>query len=459
MLNRFMDYCLPFQWEPEDEKTRIFIRDFIKPEEHLMVLIDAYEKQPRLWNTKLYPNKLRTYKDNSQYLEEIAVELKSKLDINMPLTYNIVGAIILRMRSEYGVKLNRLRVNEQRGGTLKSRNMPDWYFEKMKFLEPFMDNYTLVQIGSHHLQPEEIVHILRIYERFPFLWNTTLPEYVCKNKHTEALKEMVNVLKSEMNIQVDEEVLKKYLYCVHGHYNTEKLIYENKRSLKKDSSLFYEHMKFLDGHVGPIYCPFAKCNRRVINPLFLKVHGNVVHELEPLRCPICDKIFTDVQRYKFHVRRHMGDSSETCKICGKQFVRTAEFKAHMRGHLGIRNYCCEICGASYSMPSSLLEHRKTHDERNKSQCQICFKIFVTKKRLTKHIRTTHTDIRNFDCTICGKAFKTKKTLKAHITIHEEGRNHPCPLCGKMFKNKIGVHHHLRTHRSNKEIKENPFMES
>uniref|UniRef100_A0A1I8N5G2 Uncharacterized protein n=1 Tax=Musca domestica TaxID=7370 RepID=A0A1I8N5G2_MUSDO len=444
------------EWEPEDNKTKVFVSQFLKCEKNFLTFIEAYKKQPRLWNWKQYPSKLNSSKEREKYWSQIAAEIRNNLNIEITCKY--VSAVIRRIRNGYAIKLNRLKSYEQRGGTLKSRNIPQWYFNKMQFLEPFLNNYSIVEIGVQRqpLETEEIIQILEIYKRFPHLWNTNLVENVCTNKRDEALSQMIEALQSELSLQVDDVALKKYLYCIHGHFTTEKAKMLHKKTSPKDISIYYEHMLFLDEHVGPFYC--SECGKKHKNPLQLKVHESLSHGLEPLKCPLCVKTYTNVQAYTFHARRHMNDTSEVCRVCGKTFIKVVDLTAHMRGHNGIKPYFCEICGSSFTMPSSLTEHKKRHSAQNKEHCSICSKAFFSKRRLNMHL-LTHSNSRSFVCNICGKAFKTKKTMRAHETIHEDSRNHPCTLCGKMFKNRIGVTQHLRTHRNNADTASNPFIGS
>ncbi|XP_061394219.1 zinc finger protein 26-like [Musca vetustissima] len=439
-----------------NEEDNEYICSESEDEKNFMAFIEAYKKQPRLWNWKQYPSKFKTNKEREIYWSKISNDIKNNLNIDMTSSY--VSAVIRRIRNGYAIKLNRLKSNEQRGGTLKSRTIPQWYFDKMQFLEPFLNNYSIVEIGAQRksLESKQITQILQIYKRFPHLWNTNLVENVCTNKRNDALNQMIKTLKEEMSLQVDEIALKKYLYCIHGHFTTEKSKMQNQKSSSKDISMYYEHMTYLDEHVGPFFC--SECNKKHKNPLQLKVHEALAHGLEPLKCPLCTKTYTNVQAYTFHARRHMNDTSEMCKICGKTFIKVVDLKAHMRGHNGIKPYFCEICGASFTMPSSLTEHKKRHDTESKEHCTICSKEFFSKRRLNMHL-LTHSNERNFICNNCGKAFKTKKTMRAHETIHEDSRNHPCPVCGKMFKNRIGVTQHLRTHRNQAETSSNPFIDS
>nr|XP_013101939.1 unnamed protein product [Stomoxys calcitrans] len=443
------------EWYAEDNNTRTFVRQFLRSESNFITFIASYKNQPVLWNRKLYPKRNITNDVREKCLSTIAAEINQQLNLDMTSCY--AAALIKRIRNGYAMKLNRLRSNELRGGTLKSRTMPDWYFEKLQFLEPFLDNYSIDKLSGANLESQQIMQILEIYKNLPHLWNTSCLEYLCTNKRQEAIAEMRRTLDSEMGLKVEENILKTYLYCIHGHFATEKGYTQSKKSTTRTISEYYDHMRFLDDHIGPFYC--SLCERKHRNPLQLKVHRNQAHDCEPLTCPLCNKAFYNVQAYTFHAKRHMNDATEICKECGKAFVKIVDLKAHMRSHTGAKPYCCEKCGASYTMPSSLIEHRKqVHEVQNEANCPICGKVFPNKKRLVLHLRT-HTNERSFRCKTCGKAFKTKKTMRQHEFTHEEGRNHPCPVCGKMYKNKIGVSQHLRTHRTNVETNSNPFIGS
>ncbi|XP_013102590.2 zinc finger protein 181 [Stomoxys calcitrans] len=432
---------------PEDSKSRQFVSEFLKSERNFIAFVAAYKNQPRLWNHKIYSKKFKSKKERDSFLQKVANEIKSRLNIHM--TCDNVSGIIKRIRQDYREKLKRSRPEDHDHKAPRTTN------SRLSFLDPFIDYYSIVKLDTHrgYLKNDQILDILCIYKRYPALWNSTLMEYVCTNKRTEALKQMTEAIRTEVGIEVNESALKKYLMGVHSHYSKEKQNHMLKKGGTK--SIYFPHMRFLHEHVGPFCC--SKCGRKHRNPLQFKVHQYHNHGgPPPLKCAECNKEYEQLEPYVAHIRRHMNDLSDKCKVCGKMFMRAADVRIHMRTHTGAKPYFCEICGSSFTMPSSLKEHKRRHDKLYKVFCEVCSRGFYSNDKLVAHMGT-HSDERNFACNTCGKAFKTKKTLRAHIHTHEEGRNYPCPQCGKMYKNRIGVSQHLRTHRSTAITKSNPFL--
>ncbi|XP_075155027.1 uncharacterized protein LOC142228473 [Haematobia irritans] len=435
------------EFEPrQDSKTRHFVGEFLKKEQHYLSFIAAYKNQPRLWNYKIYPKKFKSKKERDSFLLKIANDMRNR--INVTMSCDDVSAVIKRIRQDYRDKLKRGQTNDKDPG-----REPKSKRSVLEFLDPFLDCYSIFKLDTHRalLKKEEILDILCIYRRYPYLWNSNLSEYVCSNKRSEALKQMTEAVRLEMNLDINENALKKYLLSVHSHCSKDK----GNALIGKETSGYYNHMKFLHRHVGPFCC--SDCGRKNRNPLQFRIHKYLNHGGEPLKCPQCGKVYEALEPYIAHSRRHMNDLRAKCKECGKMFMRAADVRIHMRTHTGAKPYFCEICGSSFTMPSSLKEHRRRHDKLYKVFCEICARGFYSNDKLVAHM-DTHSDIRKYACKKCGKAFKTKKTLRAHEHTHEEGRNYPCPMCGKMYKNRIGVAQHLRTHRSNAETKSNPFLE-
>lgn len=437
---------LPFStFQLVGEHSKSFAKEFLKCDLNYKAILFAYQNQPSLWNRNLFPNKLNNDERNL-CLKNIALELKTAR--NIELDTSMVGHILLRIRQEYCVKLRRYKTIEQRKAAERNKIVPGWYFKQLAFLQPMMDHFTITKLDSQrtNLTKEQIIQILEIYKNFPVLWNTSLVENVCSNKRQEALERMLKPIHKEMGLKINVSILQQYLDSIHAHLSKEKTMLLKNNKNNENISMYYDHMKFLHDHVGPFCCGI--CGRRNRSPLHLKVHIYQKHNRnDPLRCPMCNKIYQQMEPYVAHARRHMNDLRVECKECGKRFIRHADLRVHMYTHTGIKSYCCEVCGSVFTTASALVDHKRRHEKLYKVFCEICSKGFYYDEKLREHM-TTHTNIRNYACGICGKKFKAKKTLKAHKSTHEEGRNHPCPLCGKMYKNKIGVSQHLRTHRSN-----------
>ncbi|XP_019892619.2 zinc finger and BTB domain-containing protein 41 isoform X5 [Musca domestica] len=428
----------------EGSNAKSFICEFLKSDSNYKAVIEAYQNEPRLWNTKEFPNVLNDAERN-ECLERIALEIKNTQKIE--LNSNQVDLLIHQIRRTYIDNIKRFKNAEQREAAAESNRVPLWYFNSLSFLESIVNEGTDVKsVNRRHLKREQILQMIDIYKKFPHLWNTNLPENVCANKRQEAIQRMKKTLRIEMGLKIKVCSLKNYLETIHAHFYNEKSNIINQGKRGKPNSAFFDRMLFLNDHVGPFICKF--CGRRHRSPLAQKVHiYQSHHQKDPLKCLICAKIYEKTEPYVAHVRRHMSDLPDECKECGKRFIRAADLRLHMRTHTGVKPYCCEICGAAFTLSSALQSHIRRHKKEYRHYCEICLKGFPTKHEMECHI-PTHTNERKYRCSICGKAFKCRKTTRIHETTHVEGRHHPCPLCGKMFKNDVGVKQHLRTHRIN-----------
>ncbi|XP_073828393.1 uncharacterized protein [Musca autumnalis] len=429
----------------EYSKSKSIICDFLKSDSNYKAFITAYRYEEPLWNRKRYRNELR-YTNRQNCLKTIALSIESQQNIS--LDTNLVDLIIRHIRKDYKEKLMQFKTAEQQKAAADSKNVPMWYFEKLAFLEPFVNSGKTGKRKSHrrHLTKEHILQIVEIYKRFPNLWNTDLVENLCSNKRDEAIEEMTKAVRDEVGVKIKESSLKNYLEKIQAHFYKEKSIaLINRGKITDQNSIYFEHMLFLYDHSGPFDC--TVCGQRFRNRLNCQSHLYQRHQQgEPLTCSICNKVYENLGPYVAHIRRHMSDLPDECKECGKRFIRRADLRMHMRIHAGIKPYCCEMCGMSFTASSAFKNHIRRHNKDYRVHCEICNKGFYGRDLLRVHM-TKHTNERNFPCSVCGKAFRNKDDLRKHETIHVEGRNYPCSLCGKMFKNRYGVQQHLRTHRS------------
>lgn len=414
----------------------------------------AYEKVPQLWDPKLFPKRLKSEERNA-YLQQIATEINQERNLELDTT--LVGLISVRVRRHLRIILSRIKTAQDRKKAIADKMVPKWYFEALAFLEPSIKQTSMEHYDSRlkHLKKNQILQIIKIYKKFPNLWNSNLAENVCHNKRQEDREQMTEVIYHEMGLKINETSLKKYLENLNSNFTKEKgYALENKgRNLDKEL-FYYDHMQFLNDHVGPFICKF--CGRKLQSPLYFKLHLHQSHHRGgPLKCQICDKEYEQVNPYVAHIRRHLNDLHDECKECGKRFIRHADLQMHMRTHTGAKPFVCEVCGASFSQRHSLTTHSRRHEQKFIHFCDICSKGFYEKFHLTRHM-IKHSNVRNYPCKICGKAFKTKRHSETHETTHADNRLYPCPTCGKMFKNNIGVIQHLRTHRNQIEITSNPF---
>ncbi|XP_061386260.1 zinc finger protein 41-like [Musca vetustissima] len=425
--------------ESEDSDSPLFVHNFIKSQQNVISLIEEYKSYPILWKQKSPQYRLK--KHHNKYLEKIKEDLKEKHSLQMSLTQ--IAAVITYLYRKYRHDFKRSIYDATT--TLDEKTQPAWFLPHMEFLKPIVEKTFNTTITTNttpecNLQPEQIIQVLGIYERFPHLWNTDLIENVCKNKRMEAIEEMRKVIEQEMNLEISGSALQGYLHFMHNHFSKLKRCHLIEAKPKPDK--YFKHMQYLNDHIGPFQC--RECAQIFKSPLTFKVHKSQHDGSEAIRCSLCQKEYSNPGPYIAHARRHMNDLNEECSECGKKFLVASDLKIHMRSHTGVQPYCCEICGISFRHSTSLNVHRRRHEEQYLHKCPICSKGFYKKDRMNDHIRS-HNNVRDFACAICGKAFKTRKTLKQHEVIHDDARKHVCSLCGKAFKLKVGLLQHMRTH--------------
>lgn len=414
----------------------------MKTKENVVAFIAAYRKQPHLWN---FNNTVEHRRESQRVTawKEIAAELLKRR--NIQILNNQVAAVIIHLRQKYREK----KANAENYETANIEIMPLWMFKQLHFLKDFVESEPIAILDVHQdLSPQQNIEILEIFKRCPHLWNTHTMEFYCNNKRNEAITQMKNIIRDELDIDLEESALRKYLQGLQDYYVKQKRHHMGYARGTKENSKYYPHMTFLHDHMAPFQC--SHCQKILLSPLQFKVHVSQHTGGAPLQCQLCQKDFKMVETYLYHIRRHMGDLNHECKECGRKFMRTAELTSHMRSHTGDKPYFCEICGSSFRHRTGFNLHKKRHDKKYIAFCQYCSKGFYSKATLDIHIRT-HKNEREFECPTCGKAFKTKTTLKSHITTHENGC-YECTLCGKTFKNKINLFQHKRKHGSKSDTK-------
>ncbi|XP_015257067.1 PREDICTED: zinc finger protein 574 [Cyprinodon variegatus] len=107
---------------------------------------------------------------------------------------------------------------------------------------------------------------------------------------------------------------------------------------------------------------------------------------KPLRCELCNRTFTSVNRLTAHRRVHEQGTHE-CPECGKVFKKALSLQTHMRAHSGVARYLCVDCGNGFTTEMTLVMHRKIHVADPFHKCQICHKTFTNMTKYLYHRRT------------------------------------------------------------------------
>lgn len=77
---------------------------------------------------------------------------------------------------------------------------------------------------------------------------------------------------------------------------------------------------------------------------------------KPLRCELCDRAFTSINRLAAHKRVHEEGTHE-CPECGKIFKKALSLQTHIGTHSGVARYLCVDCGNGFTTEMTLIMHR------------------------------------------------------------------------------------------------------
>lgn len=162
---------------------------------------------------------------------------------------------------------------------------------------------------------------------------------------------------------------------------------------------------------------------------------------------MCGLAVRDKSNLRRHEQTHLGLKLFSCPHCSKSFTRSWGLKEHLQVHMErIRNFVCLICHKAFYSRHRLQGHIQSHNPE-RALCSICGKTFPTKKSLSHHTKTVHSDNKPYQCIVCKKQFKTNGALTMHKRIHSDLRPFQCTQCDQAFKYKNVFEGHMKTHMS------------
>ncbi|XP_035786402.1 zinc finger protein 135-like [Anopheles albimanus] len=211
------------------------------------------------------------------------------------------------------------------------------------------------------------------------------------------------------------------------------------------------------------------------------------HELihtgaKPYVCDICNRRFSQKVNLRSHMMIHSGKKRIKPHVCGQcdaSFDRLSSLLIHQRIHQRRSPYECSICSMVMTSSTSFYDHlKKVHKDQitlqecldlmahqgnalvydepetpkrpddmlrpdGSYQCTGCEKVYKTKRRLNKHMRTMHPKI--FTCVHCFQRFPYKSLLQKHMTVHTKEHAHPCQYCDSKYTQKSNLVSHMIRH--------------
>lgn len=199
-----------------------------------------------------------------------------------------------------------------------------------------------------------------------------------------------------------------------------------------------------------------KCNYSTTVKYYLKDHIKNMHSQNPVKCPVCTRVFANMRSLKKHQLTH-DDSCSLCETCGKLFKCQKAFKTHSKTHEKdfVRNiFKCNECEKMFSSNFNLISHNKSEHAGVKKNflCQTCGKSFTSKNTMLQHLNV-HTGKRPYVCKQCGKDFSYESALRDHKNIHEKNKSYVCdfPECKKTFYQRSALKIHRAIHKGSKDF--------
>ncbi|XP_046802051.1 uncharacterized protein LOC111687269 [Lucilia cuprina] len=414
-----------------------------KEKELILGLIDAYYKNPQLWDTTLMERCNLKQKDD--ILQTITDELNANL--KMKLKLYMVKKKLNFICKQYEKEIER-QINEN-DNSKESQNSELWFFENMSFLKSTVENKLKLKRKKpkHKVKPLNdnlLSELIDIYKNYNSLWDVNHIAYTVKDKRHETMESMLEDINTKMNLTLDIYKLEKHLHFIHKSFAKEKHHKLECQINQEDfhpSCSYFNKCDFLESNQGPFKCP--NCNEIIETYNDFQVHKSQHDGSVPFKCQECGMGFKKVTNYTIHAKRHLRVFKFHCEICGKGYPFNAELDLHMRSHTGAQPYLCSVCGEGFRTAISYDNHIRRHEERFKYFCHICKKGFNHMTRLNDHVKA-HLNVRDVICTVCGKGFTSRKYLNHHKRIHE-GKNYSCNICGKSFAQDAGLRAHKKYH--------------
>jgi KRAB domain-containing zinc finger protein len=160
---------------------------------------------------------------------------------------------------------------------------------------------------------------------------------------------------------------------------------------RKDS--LQKHMKFSHSPAANTknICPV--CNLTFKNSHTLQSHIYQKHQgyqLKKFVCYHCHNLFLDKEDLRLHiVNLHLVSDKFVCPTCGNKYVNKNSLVYHQTMHSGIQ-VKCHLCSYTFSSDARLSRHvRSNHSEREPVKCNICKKNYLHLKSLSDHMRSQH----------------------------------------------------------------------
>ncbi|KAH8370646.1 hypothetical protein KR093_004423 [Drosophila rubida] len=331
-----------------------------------------------------------------------------------------------------------------------------------------------------------ITQFIELYKGHPCLWDPKNVAYKNKEKRNAAYVNLIDQLKTSVNVHLTHYKLKKCIASLHSQYavitrqkRTKKLtklpLYyhemysflgkrcdlddaeSDEESAENKIKLSFMESNHLTTYFIELYAKFPQLydsthtdfanlkerKRAYIEmtdlltkeiPLGIITHYDVYDSVLYLRQWYSRKIKGLTETQTVGLLKAEKDYITTCK----SFLKTTTFRQKIP---------CGVCQNSFSTDHALQAHQfRAHKIGGGGwfKCALCENHFERRCHLQQHNQRVHMG-KTFNCSLCERSFSFASQLSGHMRTHEEthiAKPFVCEFCGKSFKQKIQMSNHV-----------------
>ncbi|XP_051564758.1 zinc finger protein 142-like isoform X1 [Myxocyprinus asiaticus] len=251
---------------------------------------------------------------------------------------------------------------------------------------------------------------------------------------------------------VERNSLRRHLASVHGHqeddaHNTELFTCPTCQKMFSQSQALKIHMKShnrtQDGQ--SLLCFHKGCLFQYTEKKKLQKHALDEHQIEAIECRhhACSIFFGSREEMEKHFSTHQ---AYHCPHCDFSCSNKSRFQQHKRqGHPGKQELKCSFCPFSTLNPVDFDQHvGHFHANEKTHHCPQCSFATAHKRVLKRHM-LMHTGEKPHKCTICDFRCRDETYLSKHMLTHSNDKQHMCSECGYVTKWKHYLTVHMRKH--------------
>ena len=208
------------------------------------------------------------------------------------------------------------------------------------------------------------------------------------------------------------------------------------------------------------------CEKTFFEKRNLIDHRELHRSSKNFQCEICHRFYISSKSLQRHIKLHLAKNSKTCKFCSEKFANQEDLNRHLKNeHLCeeehsqsldiLQQVACPKCFKVFPSKKKLSRHMQLHPDDPSSSylCVHCEQVLDAKKvPLWKHMETEHPDIssgsnqKNFNCKVCGYSSIHKQRLVRHMETHNPDKEFVCKFCHKRYQTTSSLMTHMISHR-------------